>query len=206
MIKQTALLPRGITNFMGHIIAQAVEGAYQPLWRRTKKSIMNKRGKIPWELAIDDIATELGFRSDQALANAVEACLKKMKRVDAIRARLPRRSKIKAVTRREPVCDPRLRVSGKCLNPKVEGKSCRYREKQCVIPAEKGKKHLDIVAVRHPSQHSIHVVKSGGSPGPDNRVGTVRYARDADKTLSQIGKAYDREYGRRPTTKKKVGR
>lgn len=54
--------------------------------KQPKAVIISKRTKrVPWEYALDEVATELGYRSDEDLKKAVERCVKVQRRIDELR-------------------------------------------------------------------------------------------------------------------------
>jgi len=138
--------------------------------RPPRQSIINKKGRVPWELALDSIATELGYRSDQELKNAIERCRKLRIKLDGLRHQLAVATEI--------ICKRSLKARVSCVRRRIHGKLCKARVVQC--------DSAEITAVRQPSMWRIHVVRAGQKPSIDNQAGEVRYAKQADKTLRQI--------------------
>lgn len=54
------------------------------------KASLNIKGKIPWEYALDELAEDLGYRSEEVLKHAVEDVGKRLRELEQLRARRDR--------------------------------------------------------------------------------------------------------------------
>ena len=55
-----------------------------------RKAIINRKGKVPWEYSFDELATELGYSSDETLKKAVEDQVKKRHQLENLKAQSSR--------------------------------------------------------------------------------------------------------------------
>lgn len=140
-----------------------------------RPSIINsKTKKVPWHLALDIIASERGYRSDEELKYAIEEALENERRITQLKKEL---SYARTKEAEGVKCDPTFRTKEACVKP-VHGDWCKAKVKQC--------DGLEIVAVRHPSSWSIHMVRSGQSPSGANKAGEVRYAHGAKRVINKV--------------------
>jgi soluble cytochrome b562 len=71
-------------EYKGEII-DFTPAQYRDITGKDPKKAIIRQGKIPWEWALDDIATELGYRSDEALKNDIEKTLKILHQIDELK-------------------------------------------------------------------------------------------------------------------------
>ena len=71
-------------EYKGEII-DFTPAQYRDITGKDPRKAIIRQGKIPWEWALDGIATELGYRSDEALKNDIEKTLKLLHRIDELK-------------------------------------------------------------------------------------------------------------------------
>ena len=154
--------------------------------RRPKDAIINKKtGRIPWEYALDEVATELGYPSDEALKNAVERSLKTRHKLDQLEAEVRSRKKPKghkveagAMVKIETTCPPGIQIATRCKSKSRDVNG------------------TEVTAVRQPAYWRVHVTKEDQELDETNMAGVVRYAAEADKSLKQIAAGLAEQHGR----------
>ncbi len=140
------------------------------------RSIIDKHGKIPAEYAIDDIATELGFKDDRELKREVERIYDLKARIDDIRHRL---SLAKEKAKEPPQCAGMIKTVSSCINPSLEGEECKAKFLEC--------DGLSLAAIRHPTHWSVHQLKhENDDPSDKNQVIDVHYAGEATHEIRDI--------------------
>lgn len=150
---------------------------YRQLMNKSpRKAIINKRGKVPWEYMLDELATELGYKSDEALKNAIERSRKLMQRIETLK------SQLRTTNSRSPKV---LSMKGVC--------PASIKEKRCKTKWTRVN-GVEVTAVRQPSQWRVHVHKLGSDLTGSNEIGTVRYADDAEQVVRQSAKQLREKY------------
>jgi len=155
-----------------------------------KASIKNKEGKIPWELALDDITTELGYSSDGELKRAIERVRKMELRKDDLQHEL---GIAKEQAREGVKCAPITNTETGCMSPIAD--KCKAKFTQC--------KGAEVIGVRQPSQWNIHVTKAGSDISNKTQVGEVRYAREANRSIKDIVVGMEDEHSTQRKVQKK---
>lgn len=147
-----------------------------------KAVIVSKRTRrVPWEYALDDIATELGYRSDEELQKAIEKSVRIQRQIDELRHDLS----IQKEKEDRPIA---------CKSIK------RKRRISCngvVIEAVTGQK------LKYRVVYNVHVHKPGQKNTKDNKAGEVRGAKGLQKEMQNIAKQFERRYGKRRRRSKK---
>jgi len=59
---------------------------YRRFFGKEPKKVIIRRGKIPWEYCLDELATELGYRDEEQLKKAIEDVAKQRKRLQELEA------------------------------------------------------------------------------------------------------------------------
>lgn len=138
-----------------------------------RKSIIRK-GKVPWEFCFDQLATELGYRSDHDLKVAVEDARKKMHELEDLQAKWrnlkPAKKKVKSRTAIQFESAPLV------YDGLVHGKSI-----------EVGGKRIGML-VQHPSYWTTHIsddhhITKRALEAP---LAKTRYAKDAEKEARRM--------------------
>ena len=163
----------------------------QMIGKPPKSAIVNKQGKIPWELALDDIATELGYSSDEALKKAVE----KSRAMELQREKLKHLLAVgKEEARADLKCKATENIEGACSRKTIHGDWCKGKLVECA--------NAEITAIKQPSLWRLHIAKVGEKPDSDNQVGEVRYAKEASSFMRQVARGLESQ----STAKAKAGR
>jgi hypothetical protein len=137
-----------------------------------KKAIINKRGKIPWELAFDELATELGYKSDEQLKKTIEDIGHKLHRIDQLE-----RSKARIVS---DIKRSQARTKLELLTTKIELNG-QVKAKEIYL----GTRKLGTV-VRIPSEWRIVWTENGIEPGAiESPLATTRYAKNIKKEVKE---------------------
>lgn len=143
-----------------------------------RSSIINEKGKIPWELALDSIATELGFDSDEALKNEVERLIKGRARIAELQHKI-------GVDAGKPfTCSLPFKTVEACTDPALIGQECKSIVTQC------GDHEIQALNVR--GHWQVHDKKMGDDPTDANKVIEVQYAKDARAEMADIAKYHMR--------------
>lgn len=159
-------------NLQGQLTSFSPAQFLEITGRPANDAIIDKRGRVPWHLALDTVATELGYKSDEALQQAVEQSLKW--RYELVRLN-------QELARLLPVCDARPVVSDAPCQI-WEGEFCRQKSLSC--------NGTEFVAVRHPSEWSVHQLSDDDIwPGPDNRLETYRKAGEATRAIKSLARS-----------------
>lgn len=139
-------------------------------------SIIDKRGKIPSEYAIDFISSELGFKDDRDLKREVERVYDLKTRIDDTRRRL---ALAKEKAKEPPKCSGMINTVAACMDPALQGDECKAKFLEC--------DGLNLAALRHPAHWSVHELKhEDDDPSEKNQVIDVRYAGDASHEMRDI--------------------
>lgn len=140
-------------------------------------AIVNEAGRVPWELAIDVIASELGFRDDEALKVAAERVVGRQRELEELQFQR------QVLLEQHPACGKVDNSLIACEN--FPERDCRFKVLGCGDD-------VDIVGVRHPSQWSIHKMVDGDTfPSEANLVAIERLAGEANRTMKIIGQFPD---------------
>lgn len=131
-------------------------------------AIVKPDGKIPWELSLDVIASELGYSSDEALKNGIERAIKERRLIEKLEREL---ALIPAT-----VCSAIDPGEVPCLE--WEGEFCRQKEITCDGTV--------ITAIRSPIDWSIHITAEDEFPDQDSQIDVARRADDASKVLREL--------------------
>lgn len=163
-------------EFKGEIVDFTKKQYQELIGVPPKAAIVNKAGKVPWELALDVIADELGFPSDEALARAAERVVANKRELDALELELQR------LVEGLPQCSRVQNAFIPCQE--FPDRDCRIRTSVC--------SEIDVVAIRHPSQWSIHRMGPDDlEPSPENQVATARLAGEATRIIKDVGRFGD---------------
>lgn len=165
---------------------------YREITGKAPKQAIIRNGKITWDLALDQIASEFGYRSDQAFKNGIEKALKLERRIDSLKDDLKEaKEKEKAGVK----CGTTIKAVSDCQR-QIHGDWCKAKVITC--------NGMEAIAVRQPTSWTVHVVKAGSAPTDENKAGEVRYATDARKSLRQIAQGMEEKYGsQKPKGKKR---
>ena len=104
---------------------------YRQLTGKIARSAILRRGKVPWEYALDELAKDLGYPSDESLKKAIEDLVKKQRRLERLKheghllreeLKMPKKEEPKRVKVpvRERVLKPALKFDKKRIN--IDGK------------------------------------------------------------------------------------
>jgi len=164
-------------QFKGELVDFTPKQFRELIHKEPVKAIINDAGVIPWELAIDVLVSELGFPSDQALKVAAERVVKRQRELEDLQLQR------QLLVDRYPACGKVENAFIPCEN--FPDRDCRIK----VLPCGEA---VDMVAVRHPSQWSIHKMVDGDTfPSPDNLVRFERLAGEANRAMKTIGQFPD---------------
>ena len=162
-------------NFKGELV-DFTRKQYKQLAGRDPLPAIVRNGRITWELAIDEIAQELGFPSDEALKIAAEKVVKNQRRLEQLELERSR------LVQGHPACDRVVNALVPC--DEFPDRDCRQKTMPC--------SSVEMVAVRHPSSWTIHKLGPQDlAPDADNQVATERLAGEANRAMKLIGQFPD---------------
>lgn len=159
-------------NFKGEIVDFTPDQYEQLIGLRPRRSIIKSDGKVPWELALDVVADEMGFEHDEDLKKAVEKAVARRRRIDRLRGELA------GLLDQLPKCNRPENSFVPC--PEFPDQDCRHKLMEC--------DGSQLVAIRHPSQWTIHDVGDDFEATEDNQVAVARLAKETTRLMGQIGR------------------
>ncbi len=139
-----------------------------------KSAIIDKKTKkIPWEYALDEIATEWGYRSDEELKKAAESVGKGLRRIEELKRDKAHLEDKLNKTRKTK--GRQLVATEIDLNGQVKAKDIRL-----------GARRIGTV-IRIPSEWRIVFTENGMSPAAiESPLAKVRYAKDIKKAVEDV--------------------
>ena len=156
-------------SFKGEIVDFTRSQYQSVIGKLPNPSIINKAGKVPWDLALDVIARELGFPDDEALQKSIEKAVGRKRRIEDLQQK---RAELLELM---PTCSPVDTSLVPCLG--FPERDCSQKLVECGESVA--------VAVRHPSQWTVH---DGLVPTEENLVEVVQRAREATKLVKNVGR------------------
>lgn len=142
---------------------------YRELMGREPRKAVMRRGKIPWEYSLDQLATELGYRDGETLKEAIEDVaarnleLEKLERerrslMVELGEKMPKK---KVATKRRPVPAARSKAKPRQAAVTFAKKRIAVDGKVSVHQVTRGKDTLGYI-VAFPPSYGIYPSKNGG--------------------------------------------
>lgn len=166
-------------NFRGEIKYLTKAQYRKYLKKEPPEAVIDKNGKIPWHYAIDQLASEAGYKSDEDLKEAIEKLAGQYGELESLRQqKRGARADIQAVKGKVP----EIKIS-KLTNE--EPPVFKKNESTTGVAVEVD--GLEMKAVRNPSFYQI---KDDNPATPDIRV---RYSADARKLMGTAAREYQQD-------------
>lgn len=159
--------------FKGEVHALTPKQYRRYMGKEPRPSIIQD-GKIPWHLALDELASERGYKGDEQLKEAIEKLRNDMTRLAELKKE---RNYIKSQVAEG------LRKGPKRETVKTTAAAPVYPKDENVRAEETTVDGTEILSRRNPSFHRVEVDDTGTEKKPDNAY-LVRYKRQADKLVS----------------------
>lgn len=180
-VRDLVRLVRKHGNYRGEVKDMTKREYREIFHSEPREVIVNKKSKIPWHLALDQITSERGYRTDEELKESIERLYGQMQELKALRAgKRGIKSDIVAASK----TPPKKEIIIVNANPPVFPKDETTR---AIVTQVDG---LTMEAARNPSFYQI---KDNKPETPDVRV---RYSKDARRLMNLATADYIRSMER----------
>lgn len=152
---------------------------YRKLFRREPNpAIVNKQGRVPWELSLDVLASEAGLSRETA--SDAEQVRESLQRAQALMARIP----VLERALEEAVAAPRISPVERGETASLEFPPAKVLAKAVEVDS------VRYEAIREPSRWNVYELDERGErPNEGNRQGTERYSREAEQFMDALAES-----------------